>query len=95
MEQVFEISANHAPGLLARVESIFRRQRTQIRSFFFERGEGREAHLTITAEANGDVAGLLRRQLLRLEDVRDVAEVGQTRAFAPAQSPFIFKEKTA
>ena len=95
MEQVFEISAHHVPGLLARVEAIFRRQRTPIRSFFFERGEGREAHLTITAEANVDVAGLLRRQLMRLVDVHDIADSGQMRAFAPPESSFTFKEKSA
>jgi acetolactate synthase small subunit len=97
MEQTFEITVNDVPGLLARVEAIFRRQRTPIHGFFFEGGEGREAHLTITAKANGDVANLLRKQLMRLVDVHAVADsgAGAARAFAPPESSFTFKERTA
>ena len=97
MEQIFEISVQDVPGLLARVEAIFRRQRTPIRGFFFEGGDGRVAHLTITARATGDVANLLRKQLMRLVDVHDVADsgAGAARAFAPSESQFTFKEKTA
>ena len=91
MEQIFEITVNDVPGLLARVESIFRRQRAPIRSFFFEGGKGRAAHLTITADVNGDIASLLGKQLKRLVGVRDV----EPRAVAPAESFFTFKEKTA
>jgi len=95
MEQIFEIRVNDVPGLLARVESIFRRQRAPIRSFFFEGGEGRTAQLTITAFAGGDAADLLRKQLMRLVDVHDVADSGQVRAFAPPESSFTFKEQSA
>ena len=96
MEQTFEITVQDVPGLLARVEAIFRRQRTPIQGFFFERGEGRSAHLTITARANGDAANLLRKQLMRLVDVHAIADSGTgTRAFAPSESQFTFKEKTA
>ncbi|MDL2717844.1 MAG: ACT domain-containing protein [Acidobacteriota bacterium] len=95
MEQIFDITVNDVPGLLARVESIFRRQRTPIRSFFFEGGEGRTAHVTITAFAGDDAANLLRKQLMRLVDVCDVSLAGSDRAFAPPESLFTFKEKTA
>jgi acetolactate synthase small subunit len=97
MEQTFEITVQDVPGLLARVEAIFRRQRAPIHGFFFEGGEGRAAHLTITARANGDVATLLRKQLMRLVDVHAVADsgAGAARAFAPPATSFTFKEKTA
>jgi acetolactate synthase small subunit len=95
MEQVFEITANHVPGMLARVESIFRRQRTAIRGFFLEGGEGSAAHLTITAEASSEGADLLRKQLMRLVDVHAVADSGAARAFAPPESLFTFKEQSA
>jgi acetolactate synthase small subunit len=95
MEQIFEITVQDVPGLLARVEAIFRRQRTPIRNFFFEAGEGRAAQLTITAKANGDVANLLRKQLMRLVDVHAVADSGAARAFAPPESLFTFKEQSA
>jgi acetolactate synthase small subunit len=95
MEQIFEITVQDVPGLLARVEAIFRRQRTPIRSFFFEGGEGCAAHLTITAEANGEGANLLRKQLMRLVDVHAVADFGAARAFAPPESLFTLKEQSA
>jgi acetolactate synthase small subunit len=95
MEQVFDITVNDVPGLLARVESIFRRQRTPIRSFFFEGGNGRMAQLTITAFAEGDAADLLRKQLMRLVDVHDVRDFGEARAFASPESLFTFQEKRA
>jgi acetolactate synthase small subunit len=95
MEQIFEITVQDVPGLLARVEAIFRRQRTPICSFFFEGGEGRAAHLTITAEANGEGANLLRKQLMRLVDVHAVADFGAARAFAPPESRFTLEEQSA
>ena len=84
MDQIFDITVNDVPGLLARVEAIFRRQRAPIRSFFFEGGNGRAAHLTISAFASGEGAELLRKQLMRLVDVRAVADSAASadRAFA-------------
>ncbi len=98
MEQIFDIRIQNVPGILARVESIFRRQRAPIRGFCLEGEEMTgAAHLTITAMANGDVANLLRKQLMRLMDVEAVADTGASaaRAFAPPESSFTFKEKTA
>ena len=91
MEQIFEIRVNDVPGVLARVESIFRRQRTPIRSFFFEKEDGRSAHLTVTAAASGEGATFIRKQLMRLNDVHAVADP----ATAAPESLFTFKEKTA
>ncbi len=95
MEQIFDITVNDVPGLLARVEAIFRRQRAPIRSFSFEGKNGRAAHLTITAFATNEGASLLRKQLFRLVDVHAVADSSQAGAFAPSESSFTFKEKTA
>jgi acetolactate synthase small subunit len=97
MEQIFDITVNDVPGLLARVESIFRRQRTPIRSFFFEGENGRRAHLTITAEANSEGADLLRKQLMRLVDVHAVADSTEERIFSSSSSEslFTFEEKRA
>jgi acetolactate synthase small subunit len=93
MKQTFEIRAKDAPGLLARVETLFRRQRAPIRSFFFEGGRGPVAVLTIEAEAPADVADLLRRQLMRLLDVNEVSDAAP--AAHLAQPEFRFEEKTA
>ena len=93
MRQTFEIRAKDAPGLLARVETLFRRQRAPIRSFSFEGGRGPVAVLTIEADAPPDVAELLRRQLMRLLDVNEVRDAATTAPFA--QPEFRFEEKTA
>jgi acetolactate synthase small subunit len=95
MEQVFEIRIQNVPGILARVESIFRRQRAPIRGIFLEGEEGSAARLTVTAEANSEGANLLRKQLMRLIDVHDIADSGEVRTFAPPESLFTFKEKSA
>jgi acetolactate synthase small subunit len=97
MEQIFEIRIQNVPGVLARVESIFRRQRAPIRGFFLEGEEGRgaAAQLTIVAEASGEAADFLRKQLMRLVDVNDVRAAGEALAFAPPESLFTFKEETA
>ena len=95
MEQIFEIRIQNVPGILARVESIFRRQRAPIRGFFLEGEEGSAARLSIAAEATSDSANLLRKQLMRLVDVCDVSLAGSDRAFAPAESLFTFEEKRA
>lgn len=89
----FEVKATDAPGLLARVETLFRRQRAPIRSFSFEGGKGPTAVLTIEADAPGDVADLLRRQLMRLLDVHEVSDAAPAAHFA--QPEFTFEEKTA
>lgn len=93
-QHTFEIKAKDAPGLLARVESLFRRQRAPIRSFFFEGCEGGPvARLVLVAEADEDRSNLLQKQLLRLEDVIEV--VRSRDAVALTQPELRFEEKTA
>ena len=93
-ERIFSLKVENEPGLLARVESIFRRQRAPIRSFFFESEEGRvTAVLTIVATASGQSANLLRKQLMRLHDVLEAHETAAPPA--SAESSFTFEEKTA
>ena len=92
-ERIFSLKVESEPGLLARVELIFRRQRAPIRSFFFEREEGKAAALTIVATASGEAANLLRKQLMRLHDVLEAHELAEPPA--AAESPFTFEEKTA
>ena len=94
MQETYEIKVKDAPGLLARVESIFRRQRAPIRSFFFEGCEGGPvARLVLVAEADEDRSNLLQKQLLRLEDVIEVVRSRDAAAFAPSE--FTLEEKTA
>jgi acetolactate synthase small subunit len=97
MEQIFEIRIQNVPGILARVEAIFRRQRAPILGMFLEGEEGSTARLSITAEANLDAANLLRKQLMRLMDVHAVTDSGVSaaHAFAPPESLFTFEEKSA
>jgi acetolactate synthase small subunit len=92
-ERTFSLRVEGVPGLLARVESLFRRQRAPIRSFSFEReeGPGGRARLIIVAEASPETFSLLGKQLLRLVDVQEVAEA-RPAASVPS---FSFEEKTA
>jgi len=94
MQETYEIKAKDAPGLLARVEMLFRRQRAPIRSFFFEGCEGGPvARLVLVAEADEGRSNLVQKQLLRLEDVTEVNRPAEAAAFA--QPSFTFEEKTA
>ena len=94
MHETYEIKANDAPGLLARVETLFRRQRAPIRSFFFEGCEGGPvARLVLVADADEERSNLLQKQLLRLEDVIEVVRSSGTAALA--QPSFTFEERTA
>lgn len=93
-QHTFEIRAKDAPGLLARIETILRRQRAPIRSFFFEGCEDQGiARLLLVAEADETRSTLIQRQLLRLEDVVEVNRPAEGAAFA--QPSFTFEEKTA
>ncbi len=93
-QHTFEIKAKDAPGLLARVETILRRQRMPLRSFAFEGGVGGgPARIQLVIEADAERSSLVERQFLRLEDVIEVSRPAE--AFAFAQPSFTFEEKTA
>jgi acetolactate synthase small subunit len=93
-QQTFEIRAKDAPGLMARLETILRRQRVAIRSFSFEGGEGGgPARIDLVIEADEERSSLVERQFMRLEDVTEVVRNSGTAAFA--QPTFTFEERTA
>ncbi len=70
MRQRFELVTRDAPGLLARVEAVARRQRTPVRSLVFEGDrQGDDARLHLVVEADEERSRHLERLLLRLEDV--------------------------
>ena len=93
-QHTFEIKAKDAPGLMARVETILRRQRMTLRSFSFEGGVGGgPARIDIVIEADEERSSLVERQFMRLEDVTEVVRMTGTPAFA--QPSFTFEEKTA
>lgn len=93
-QHAFEIKAKDAPGLMARVETILRRQRMAIRSFSFEGGVGGgPARIDLVIEADEERSSLVERQLMRLHDVTEVVRMSGAAAFA--QPEFTFEEKTA
>ena len=93
-QHTYEIKAKDAPGLMARLETILRRQRMAIRSFSFEGGVGGgPARIDIVIEADEERSSLVERQLMRLEDVTEVVRMTGTPAFA--QSEFTLEERTA
>jgi acetolactate synthase small subunit len=61
----------NVPGLLARVDGLFRRHSIPVESLVLE-AEAASARLTIAVRASAESAALVVRQLRRLEDVRDV-----------------------
>ncbi|HVO51489.1 MAG TPA: hypothetical protein VMV60_10890 [Thermoanaerobaculia bacterium] len=94
MQQTFEIKAKDAPGLMARLETILRRQRLPIRSFSFEGGVGGgPARIDLVIEADEERSSFVERQLMRLMDVTEVVRTSGTPAFA--QPELTFEERTA
>jgi len=92
-ERTFAVRVNGVPGLLARVEALFRRQRVPLRTVFFEKelGTRDRVRLTIVVKTSEETFVLLGRQLLRLHDVSHVAEVHPA-AVVPS---FALQERTA
>jgi acetolactate synthase small subunit len=93
-ERTFALTVGDTPGLLSRVDALFRRQRVPLRTVFFEKEEGASdrARLTLVTEASAEQFSLLSRQLLRL---RDVHHVGAAMSAAAAVPSFTLEEKTA
>ena len=73
MRRTLIAHVENVPGLLARVDGLFRRHSISVESLLFE-ASVTPARLTITARASAEAAALVVKQMRRLEDVRDVHE---------------------
>jgi len=73
MRRTLIAHVENVPGLLARVDGLFRRHSIPVESLVFEAAAS-PARLTITARASAEAAALVVRQMRRFEDVRDVRE---------------------
>lgn len=73
MRQTIVLLADHVPGLLARVESLFRRQSLPLERVVLA-GDGASCRLTLTADVPPEKRALLVKHLRRLIDVKGVLE---------------------
>lgn len=88
MEHTFSLKVNSTPGLLSRVEAIFRRQGVSLRRCFFEEtAEGGAGRLLIVADSDEALCALLKRQLRRLRDVHEVVDEENVRAIHGSHEP--------
>lgn len=86
MEHTFSLKVNGTPGLLSRVEALFRRQGISLRRCFFEEtAEG--GRLLIVADSDEALCALLKRQLRRLHDVYEVLDAEHVRAIHGSHEP--------
>ena len=72
MSRTFVAHVNPTPGLLARVDALFRRQDAELTSLSYDLAHRGGASLTIVASASEEAARLLAKHLARLADVREV-----------------------
>ena len=73
MRQTFVALVDTEPGLVARVDALFRRQDVPLESLTFRQARGSApASVTVVAEASEEKARLLVKHLRRLVDVRTV-----------------------
>lgn len=88
MEHTFSLKVNGIPGLLSRVEALFRRQGISLRRCFFEEtAEGGAGRLLIVADSDEALCALLKRQLRRLHDVYEVLDAEHVRAIHGSHEP--------
>ena len=66
----------NVPGVLARVDGLFRRHSLPVESLHFDGGSGATARLTVVLRAPADAAALVVRQMRRFGDVREAHETG-------------------
>ncbi len=66
----------NVPGVLARVDGLFRRHALPVESLHLDAASGATARLTVVLRAPADAAQLVVRQLRRLGDVREAHEAG-------------------
>jgi acetolactate synthase small subunit len=76
MKRTIVAHVENVPGVLARVDGLFRRHSLHIDSLLFEAGSGATARLTVVLRASADAAGLVVRQMRRFGDVREAHETG-------------------
>jgi acetolactate synthase small subunit len=73
MRQTFVALVDGTPGLVARVDALFRRQDVPLESLTFRDAQGSApASVTVVAETSDETARLLVKHLRRLVDVRAV-----------------------
>jgi len=73
VNQTFVALVNQTPGLLARVDALFRRQSVALESLTYDGLDGTAfASLTIVARVSEEKTRLLVKHLARLVDVREV-----------------------
>ncbi len=75
MKRTFVAHVENVPGVLARVDGLFRRQSVPVESLHFDTAGPSPARLTVVARASAEAAALVVRQLRRLVDVKDAHEV--------------------
>jgi acetolactate synthase small subunit len=82
MKQTFSTDVRNAPGVLARVEGIFRRQNVPLESLVLVPTPDfpSRSRLTLVADVSAEQAGFLTKLLRRLIDVQ---EAGPARIGAP------------
>jgi acetolactate synthase small subunit len=76
MKRTILAHVENVPGVLARVEGLFRRHGVPVESLHFETAGSASARLTVVARTSAEDSGLLVRQLRRLVDVREAHEAG-------------------
>ena len=74
MTRTIVAHVENVPGVLARVDGLFRRHSLPVESLHFEAGSASTARLTVTLRAPADAAALIVRQMRRLGDVREAHE---------------------
>ncbi len=73
MRHAFVVTVRNVPGILSRVESLFRRQGLPLSSLTFEEAAS-DFRRGVHADAPPPAAALVARQLRRLVDVAEVRE---------------------
>jgi len=76
MKRTIVAHVENVPGVLARVDGLFRRHSLDVESLLFEGGSGATARLTVVLRASADAAALVVRQMRRFGDVREAHEAG-------------------
>jgi acetolactate synthase small subunit len=83
MRQTFSTDVRNAPGVLARIEGVFRRLDVPFESLVLAPApDGPSRHcLTIVVDVSSEQAGFLTRRLRRLIDIE---QAGPVRAWSPS-----------